>query len=154
MTPDMTLQAAKGVDLYFSAIDRRSFKELRLGLDVSQSFGVGAVAYQRSEVQTLRAFAGRLKDGRGEWEVELGYATTKDVNAGTTCATIDTCFGSTTNSIVSAGGNLYYRITRDWFGLASLNVAHQATQTLVAGTLTTDPGIIGLTGFGRIAYRF
>ncbi len=153
----VTLQAAKGVDLYAALTDRHSIKDARLGLDVSRTFGIGAVPYQRTEVLAVRVFAAHeIKDGRGEWEAEVSYATTKDVNAGTTCTagTLDTCFGSTTNTILSAGGNVYYRLTRDWFVLASLNVAHQATKTLMGAAVATDPAILGLTGFGRIAYRF
>lgn len=151
----VTLPAAKGVDVYASIVDRHSIKDLRLGLDVSRTFAVGTVAYQRSEVLAVRASAAHdIRDGRGEWEAELAYATTKDLNAGMACASIDTCFGSTTNKILSLGGNLYYRLNADWFALASLSLSRQATTTLQNNMTQTDPSITGLTGFFRIAYRF
>ncbi|MBA3540443.1 MAG: hypothetical protein H0T79_12605 [Deltaproteobacteria bacterium] len=150
-----TLKAAKGVDLYVSLTDRRSFKDARIGVDASRTFAIGAIPYQRTEVLALRTFVAReISNGRGEWEAEVSYATTKDIGAGATCVSIDTCFGSTTNTILSVGGNLYYRINRNWFGLASAALSRQATQVLQGGVTVTDPGIVGFTGFGRIAYRF
>ncbi|MCX5741179.1 MAG: hypothetical protein NT062_01630, partial [Proteobacteria bacterium] len=152
-----TLKAAKGVDVFASFVDRRSIKDARIGVDVSRTFGVGAIPYQRTQLLAVRAFVSReMANGHGEWEAEAGYTTTKDVNAGTTCAAgmLDTCFGSTTNGIVSFGGNLFYRVNSNWFVLGSLNINRQATETLLLNVPSTDPGIVGLTAFARIAYRF
>lgn len=157
----INLPAAKGVDLYASLVDRHSIKDARLGIDVSRTFGIGAVPYQRTEVQAVRLSAAHeVRDGRGEWEAEAAYAGTKDVNAGAMGCTggsaITQCFGSTTNTIISLGGNFYYRINRDWFTLVSASLTHQDTKYLnvATNTIATDPGIIGLSGFFRIAYRF
>ena len=114
---------------------------------------VGNVAFQRSEVLAARAFAAReLKSGRGEWEAEVGYSTTKDTAGGTTCTTmtVQQCFGTSNGSILSIGGNLYYRIKRDWFALGNLFLNRQSIKTLAG----TDPPVTGVTGFARIAYRF
>ena len=85
---------------------------------------------------------------------EVSYATTKDKSAGITCADLTTCYGASTGSILSLGGNLYYRINHDWFGLVSLFLSRQGIVHTDGMTQTTDPTITGLTGFFRIAYRF
>jgi hypothetical protein len=165
-SPDTTLKlnlpAAKGVDVYFSFTDRRSFADLRLGADVSRSFAVGSVAYQRSEVLAARVFAAHeFKAGRGEWEAEVGYSTTKDVAGGTMCppratTMLEQCFGSSNGSILSFGGNLYYRINQDWFALGNIYLSsYNVKPAPVNGTaVPQDPTIFGLTGFARVAYRF
>ena len=161
-----TLPATKGVDLYASITDRRSFKDLRLGVDASRSFAVGNVAFQRSEIFGVRAFAAReLKNGHGEWEAEVSYTTTKDKAAGIICLpgapTPATCFGSSNGAILSVGGTLFYRINRDWLAMGSAFITRQTLthndvdpampNTVIPGT---DPPVTGLTAFARIAYRF
>ncbi len=149
---NVPLRAAQGVDVYLAVTDRQSFAKLRLGLDASRSFALGNIAFHRSEVLAVRAFAAReLKSGRGEWEAEIGYSNTKDVAGGNDCATLDTCFGSSTGTIISLGGNFYYRLNRDWFALGNLFVSRHAVTTVMQGA---DPAILGLTGFARVAYRF
>ena len=167
-TPDGTnvpLQAAKGVDVYFAAMDRRSFKDLRLGVDASRSFGIGQVAFQRSEVFTGRVFAAReLRDGRGEWEAELGYTQASDKASGIDCLTPaglpdpDRCFGTSQSGTINAAGNFYYRINRDWFALGTAGVMRQSIQRRqLMGTavmVVDDPPILGITSYVRVAYRF
>ena len=149
------LDKAQGVDVYAAFTDRRSIKNLRLGVDVARSFGIGTVAFQRSEVLAVRTFAAReLRNGHGEWEAEVSYASTKDSAAGITCTEIRTCFGSSKGSILSAGGNLYYRFNRDWFALGSLFLSRQTLTTSATGTAMTDPTVTGVTGFLRASYRF
>jgi hypothetical protein len=144
--------AAQGIDVFFSAVDRQSFANLRIGADVSRSFAAGKVAFQRSEVLAIRVFAAReLKGGRGEWEAEIGYSNTKDVAGGNACTSLDQCLGSSSGVIVSAGGNIYYRISRDLFALGNLFLNRQVVTTTMQGI---DPAILSLTGFARIAYRF
>lgn len=164
------LPATKGVDLYAAITDRHSIKDLRLGLDVSRSFAVGNVAFQRSEVFGIRASAAReLANGHGEWEAELSYTTTRDRAAGIVCLpgagggmpTPASCFGSSNGAILSAGGTLFYRINRDWMAIGT---AFLTRQTLTHNDVdpammnkaipATDPPVTGLMGFGRIAYRF
>ncbi len=161
------LSAASGVDLFVSLVDRHSFKDMRLGLDLSRSFAPSSTAYDRSEVFAIRAFGSReLASGHGEWEVEVSYATTTDASASNTCTafpalngpalptSVDGCYGSSSNSIISLGGNLYYRFNRDWLGIASVSLNDQSITALVGTVATSDPSIIGLTGFLRVAYRF
>lgn len=161
----LTLDAAKGIDLYGAITDRRSIANLRLGLDVSRTIGLGNVAFQRSEVFAGRVSAAReLANGHGEWEAEISYATTKDSAAGIVCNgpnQPNTCFGASEGAILSIGGNLFYRINRDWMAMGSLFLSRQTlTHADVSGamneivTKTKDPTVTGLIGFARIAYRF
>lgn len=150
-----TLAAAQSVELYGAITDRRSFKELRLGVDGSRIFGVGSATYQRTSATSLRASASHdLANGRGEWEGEVAYSTTKDDSAGKICTDLTTCFGAAQSSIISVGGNLYYRINRDWFALGSLFVNHTAVTHVDMTASTVDPPVLGLSGYFRIAYRF
>jgi hypothetical protein len=153
----VTLPSAQSVELYGSVTDRRSIKDLRLGVDASRTFGVGATTYQRATSLSLRAFAAHdIANGRGEWEAEVAYSSSKDDTAGMSCSTADlnTCFGAAKSSILSLGGNLYYRFNRDWFAMGSLFVNRIAiTHTDMAGSVE-DPAVLGLTGYFRIAYRF
>ena len=161
----LKLDAAKGIDLYAAITDRRSIANLRLGLDISRTIGIGNVAFQRSEVFAARVSAAReLENGHGEWEAEISYATTKDAAAGIICNgpnQPNTCFGASTGAILSLGGNLFYRINRDWMAIGSLFLSRQTLQHRdVSGamneitTTTSDPTVTGLMGFARIAYRF
>jgi hypothetical protein len=157
-SPDGTvttaLGAASGVDVYGSITDRRSFAHLRLGVDGSRSFAAGNIAYQRSEVLALRAFAGReLASGKGEWEAEISYASTKDTNGmSTQCMDLASCYGATNGTIISAGGTLFYRFRRDWFAIASAYLSD--TSLTPAMAMKSDPAIVGLSGYLRIALRF
>ncbi len=161
----LTLDEAKGIDLYGAITDRRSIADLRLGLDVSRSIGLGDVAFQRSEVFAGRVSAAReLANGHGEWEAEVSYATTKDSAKGIVCNgpnQPNTCFGASEGAILSIGGNLFYRINRDWMAMGSLFLSRQTlTHADVSGamneivTKTKDPTVSGVIGFARIAYRF
>jgi len=153
---EINLQGNKGVDLFAQFIDRRSIKDLRLGLDLSRSFGIGEVAFNRSEILSARVFAGReLKNGHGEWEGEVSYTTTKDSASGIDCANIYTCYGSSTGALIHAAANLYYRINRDWFVLGHLAVTRQTlTYNGGAGGPKEDPAVTGIMAFFRAAYRF
>jgi hypothetical protein len=155
----VSLTPAKGVDVTFGIMDRRSIADLRIGADVSRTFGVGNVPYARSEVLAGRLFIAReLASGHGEWELEAGYSTTKDKALTGDCTAtvpgVNTCFGTSTGKIMAAGLNVYYRINRDWFALGSLNASRMMLNRVEAGATVTDPTVTGLTGFFRIAYRF
>jgi hypothetical protein len=106
-------------------------------------------------VFAIRFSAAReLAQGKGEWEAELSYANTADKSAGINCADVGSCYGASTGTIISIGGNLYYRINHDWFALGSLFLSQQAITHTDGTTATADPSITGLSGFFRIAYRF
>ncbi len=149
-----SLPAAKSVEVWGGVVDRRSIKGTRIGIDGSQSFGVGDVAYQRSEVFLGRLFVNRLiQDGRGEWEAEASYSKVVDSTIGQnlTCTMASDCYGTSNNTIISAGGQLFYRLKEDWFGIGTLHVMrinNKRSDALV------DPTVTGITGFVRIAKRF
>jgi hypothetical protein len=147
-----SLPAASSVEVYGSITDRRSVADMRLGVDFVRTYDVNPVAFSRSNVLAVRAFAAReLASGKGEWETEVTYASTKDANVGYDCSDISKCYGATDGTILSAGGTLYYRFDRDWLGIASAYVSQTALKQMGQ---PADPSILGLTGFGRIAYRF
>lgn len=147
------LDAAKSVDVYGSILDRNSIFDARIGIDAMQSYGVGAVAFQRNEMFSVRGFVGHALGGRGEWEAEVSYTKTKDSGLTATCGagTVPTCFGQSNGTVLSGGGALYYRASRDWFFIGQ---AYVSRTNLTSGMLAADPAITGLTGYLRIAYRF
>jgi hypothetical protein len=164
---ELRLQGTRGVEVAGSIVDRRSIKDLRLGLDVTRTIGIGGentIAFMRSNIFAMRAYAAReLRNGHGEWEAEVAYSTTQDSAAGTDCApgamAVIYCYGSSEGSILSAGGNLYYRINRDWMAFGSLFVTRQnltfyGNNAMLTGGPKEDPSVLGVSGFGRISYRF
>jgi len=156
MAASVNLLAAKGYELYGSVIDRHSFGDSRIGIDAVQTFASGTVAFQRDEVFAIRGFISReLTSGKGEWEAEVAYSTTKDTNnGGTVCSAADlnSCYGATNGTVLSAGGSLYYRLNRDWFLIGQAYVSQ--TSLKQAAMMSSDPSILGLSGYFRIAYRF
>ncbi|MEO8703309.1 MAG: hypothetical protein ABI867_24900 [Kofleriaceae bacterium] len=155
----ITLPAGKSVEVYGSIVDRRSFAKLRLGVDGSQIFKIGSDTYNRSASLGLRAFVAReLASGHGEWEAEIAYASTKDDKAGTVCGIagtdIATCYGASNSTVLSLGGNLFYRFNRDWFGMGGLFLNRQNITSFNGAVGTADPAVTGISGFVRVAYRF
>lgn len=149
------LPAASSAEIYGAITDRRSFKDLRLGVDGSRVFRVGSATYQRTSTTAVRAFAARqLADGHGEWEAEVAYASNKDDNAGVTCSDIVTCAGASKSTVLSLGGNLYYRFNRDWFAMGSVFLNRNAITHVEGATPVADPTVTGISGYFRLAYRF
>jgi hypothetical protein len=156
-TQNITLKPGASVEVYGGITDRQSFKQLRLGGDFSKIFRVGDATYQRSASTTFRVFAAHeLANGHGEWEAEVAYTTTSDDQAGVVCnpGDLSTCFGAANSSVISLGGNLFYRFNRDWFGMAGLFINTQNITHVEMMTSTADPMIYGVSGFFRAAYRF
>ncbi len=153
-TTTTTLLAAQSVEVWGQLV-HRNLKGARVGLDLTKIAGIGDATFGRSSVLALRAFGSRdFKGGKGEAEVGLGYANASDDNIGTTCATVPECFGASEVSTVSLTGTVYYRLTPSVFGLVMLDV-NRATNTLNdAGMATTDPAVLGLAGYLRLAYRY
>lgn len=153
-----TLPAAQSVEIYGAVTDRHSIKNLRLGVDGSRVFGVGSATYQRTTSLSLRAFAAReFGNGHGEWEAELAYSSSKDDSAGVACpngADIKSCFGASKSGVLSLGGNLFYRINRDWFAMGSAFLNRTSITHVDATASTDDPAVTGISGFLRAAYRF
>jgi hypothetical protein len=164
--PAITIPAAKSVEIWGSIVDRRSFKQIRLALDAARSFGIGDTSFQRSNTQTVRVFALRdFREGRGEWEAEVSYAKVLNdaANSMTTCTTatapieqqVNICYGNSTNTLISAGAQVVYRLKADWLGIANLYVLRTTNVSPnPAGGVITDPAVLGFTGFLRIAKRF
>jgi hypothetical protein len=159
--PAVDIKAAESADFYVSFTDRHSFKDLRLGIDGLDSFPIsGSAGYQRASVTSVRLFAAReLESGKGEWEVEASYSAATDKGGTAACtstptATPDVCFGDSTNSVLSLGPTIYYRLNRDWFVLGSLYLQRTSIQYNGGTAAVSDAPIDGFTGFGRISYRF
>jgi hypothetical protein len=150
------LPSAQSAEVYGSITDRRSVADLRLGVDGSRIFGVGSVTYHRTASTSLRVFGARdIANGQGEWEAEAMYTTTQDDNAGMTCgAEVITCYGASRSKILALGGNVYYRINRDWFTLGSVFLNRTEITHVDVGVSTVDPPVTGISGYFRIAYRF
>jgi hypothetical protein len=150
------LPAAQSVEVYGAITDRRSIKDLRLGLDGSRIFGIGSATFQRTTSLSLRASAAHeLSNGHGEWEAEVAYSNSKDDNAGVACAgNLLTCLGAAKSSVISLGGSLFYRINRDWFVMGSAFLNRTSITHVDATASTKDPAVTGISGFLRAAYRF
>lgn len=162
--PDVELPAARSVEVWGSIVDRRFFGETRLGVDASRSFGIGTLAYQRSEALIVRMFALRsFREGRGEWEAEASYSDIRDSVIGMSlnnlggCGAapgamgVPECYGTSNNRLYSAGGQLTYRLKADWLGIGTLPLLRIGN---VRSDGVKDPTVTGITGFIRIAKRF
>ena len=67
------------------------------------------------------------------------------------CAGVNDCYGTSNNKLYQIGGQVFYRLKTDWFGIATL---HLLRSTNTRSDKLEDPAIIGATGFVRIAKRF
>jgi hypothetical protein len=156
----ITLDPAKGIDVYGGIMDRRSLFDLRIGVDASRSFAVGNISFSRSEILAVRGYASReIGKGRGEWEAEVSYATSRDRNGGdqAACGAVSpaNCFGTSKAKIISVGGQVYYRVKDNVFAIGNLWISQMGLDRQTAPTMTqSDPAILSLTGFVRLAYRF
>ena len=162
------LEATRGVEVYGSIVDRRSIKDMRLGIDATRTIGLGGdntIAFMRSNITAVRVFGAReLANGHGEWEAEVAFSQARDSASSTSCLPseltpipVPSCYGSSKGSMLSAGGNLYYRINRDWLAFGTLFLTRQTLDSYgndVTMPPKADPAVIGVTAFGRIAYRF
>jgi hypothetical protein len=151
------LPAAKSVEVFGGITDRRSLADARIGVDAVQTFSAGNVPFQRSKFFAARVFAAHdIKDGQGEWEAEVAYSTSVDT-AGAGCVMsgvvtdLSTCFGYTNGNVISVGGTVYYRLNRDWLGIVN---AYITDTSLKEAGMASDPAVVGLSGYLRIAYRF
>jgi hypothetical protein len=164
-SPDRSVQVplpqASSVEVWASFVDRHSIKGSRIGLDVSRSFAVGSLAYQRSISLISRLFVLReIAGGRGEWEAEASYSNVRDTVLGTGlgCGTsgvmgdvISDCYGTSNNNLYSLGGQVFYRLKANWMAIGTLHflrITNKRSDGLV------DPAVNGVTGFLRIAKRF
>jgi hypothetical protein len=149
----LDIDDASSVEVWGSIVDRHSIKDARIGIEASQSFGIGKTPYQRNEAFYGRGFVGhQVKDGQGEFTAAVSYLAITDAQKTSTCADVNTCFGAATSTILSLDGEVYYRLNSNWFAMGMLSLSRNNSK--LAGAMTSDPTITGLTGFLRIAYRF
>jgi hypothetical protein len=158
-----TFQASTSVDVFAQIVHRNLWRS-RLGADVVRAFSNGN-ASSRSSFLTVRGFLSReFRQGRGSWEGEVSYSTSKDDGVGATAAPIPLppapppamlLFGKSKTSTLAAAGTVYFRVRPALFVMGSLGVSRFGlTSTQRAGMTLTDPSVLSLTGFVRAAYRF
>jgi hypothetical protein len=150
------LPTAQSVEVWGGVVVRRAIKDARIGVDASQTFSAGQLSFQRSEIFTGRLFVNRLiQSGRGEWEGEAQFSKIKDSRLapamGLGCTMVSDCYGTSNNTVMSLGGQLFYRIKTDWFGIGTL---HLMRITNLRSDGVPDPSVVAITGFIRIAKRF
>lgn len=154
------IAATQSADVQFSVVHRRLFRDLRVGIDAVRSFGVGDVPFARSEYLSVRAHASReFRQGRGQWEAEIGYAQVDEGSRGATCvptstATILDCFGAANSRRLDAAGTVYYRLTPSFFAVGSLSTGRLALTTVRGGMATADPNLLQFSGFLRLGFRY
>lgn len=143
-----TFTSSTSVDVLAQLV-HRNLRRTRLGVDGVRSFSVGE-ASSRSSYLGLRAFASReFKQGRGSWEGEVGYTSTKDDGATGTLL-----FGQAKTSTLSATGTVYYRLKSALFLMGSFGVGSFGLSSTTGAMTTTDPKVTTLSAFLRAAYRF
>jgi hypothetical protein len=149
----VNIDDAASVEVWGSIVDRHSIKDARIGIEGSQAFGVGSVPYQRNQALYLRGYIGHeIKNGRGEWLGEVSYLSAVDAQKTSTCMDVTTCYGSSKTTLYELSGEVYYRLSPNWFTVGMLSISRDNTRAV--GATAADPAITGLTGFLRIAYRF
>jgi hypothetical protein len=156
-SPAVTLKAAQAAEIMFQVVDRHSLADLRIGLMGLRSFGVGSANLARTSSTVVRLSASRsFADDKGEWEADLGYVSSKDDDIGQTCNTtmLATCWGTSSVSTASVSGFGMYRLSKDWLGVASLELADQSLHVSDAMRTVDQPTIIMITGLLRLSYRF
>ena len=65
---------------------------------------------------------------------------------------INSCYGSSKTTLYELSGEVYSRLSPNWFTVAMLSLSRDNTRAV--GATAADPAITGITGFLRIAYRF
>ncbi|MBT8493166.1 MAG: hypothetical protein KJO07_08915, partial [Deltaproteobacteria bacterium] len=160
---DIILPSAQAADLSIGVIDRRSFKDARIGLSYLRAFGVGEQNVNRSEFQVVNLNAQKdLREGLSSVEARLTYVSSSDDDTDMQCAGISgapldplSCYGTSTASTLTLGLMGTYRIKRDWLGIVSTNIGTQSITVENVDQERLDlPRILTLSAFLRLAYRF
>jgi len=160
---DLTIPAAEALELTLQATDRRSYKGHRISGQYTAILGRGNTNLYRTDANVVRLNASReVKDGMGEYDINLGYVASKDENRGQVCGgtpmdAFTSCFGTSKINTISLSGLLFYRPVVNWFVVVSASAASQGITILDAGATpqgVNQPRILILTGFLRIARRF
>ena len=157
-TTDVTLPAARSLDLVVAAVDRGFFGGLRVEASLFRGIGLGDASYARSTAQIVRLGASReWKGGRANLMGDLSWVTTADDNATMAClpGDVTSCYGSANSTALQANAIGYYRLKADWFVTGSLGVGTQKLiVTNVGGGGTSQATTILAQAFARIGYRF
>lgn len=150
---------SKSVDVLGQLVHRSLFNS-RIGVDVIRSFSIGQTS-ARSSFLTFRGFISReFRQGRGSWEADVAYSTTKDEipPAGAMAPTLPIDYGRSSTSTIQANGTVYYRLRSAWFLLGSLGIGNFSLQSVVPisgmDQAQNDPSVLSISAFGRIGYRF
>lgn len=154
-----TFGAAQSGEIMLSVIDRRSYKDFRLGGSVLRILSVGnKETFRRSTSTMVRLHGSKdFSSGKGQYEIDVTYLAGKDdsaVNCMAGNVGLLGCFGNTKVGTLGVGGTTYYRFSSDWFAMGSLSAARQAFTTQEGGLETSQIPNTLLSGFIRVAYRF
>jgi hypothetical protein len=157
-TDDVVFPASQGADITFSAVDRHSVKDMRIGLSATRSFSVGNVNLYRTRSWVARLDGSKeIAEGKGEVEGTFTYVQSKDDNRGATCTPGDpsTCYGAAQVQSFTLGGVVYYRFKPAWFVIGSAAIGRQLMSAAdSAGMLQAQPALLTLNLLLRLAYRF
>ena len=164
-TGDGTMQvvfpAAENADLTLQLVDRKSFKDMRIALSATRSFGIGnANLYRNKSLVARLSGSKQVADGKGEVEGDFTYLSSADDNRGTACnlaspTTISACYGSAKVTSFTGSALLFYRFKPSWFLVTSATVGEELmSATDNAGDLQPQPALLVANLFLRLAYRF
>ena len=64
------------------------------------------------------------------------------------------CFGASSTKVLSGGGQVYYRIKKDIFGIGNVYVSQMSLDRKDGMVTIADPKLTSITGFLRVAYRY
>lgn len=152
---NFTFKASQSVDVWGQLVHRDLFKS-RIGVDGVRSYSLGDTS-ARSSFYNFRLFLSReFRQGRGNWEGEVGYSASKDEVSDD--KTLD--FGKSKTSTLSAAGTMFYRLKTSWFVMGSLGLGRLSVESIgrsVSGmpiVKTQDPTVTSISAFVRLAYRF
>lgn len=155
---DIVYPAAQGADITFSAVDRRSIRDARIGLSATRSFSVGNVNLYRTRSWVARLDASKeVAAGKAEVEGNLTYVQSKDDNRGAACIPGDpiTCYGAAEVQSFTLGALAYYRFKPAWFFIGSAALGRQLMSAANStGALQAQPQLTTLNLLLRLAYRF
>ncbi len=146
---------AQALDIQLRLVDRKSYKGFRVSGSLIRSTGVGDKSLDRSKATLASLELSRdLSGGKGEFEVDLSYLGSTDDNRSRTCGTMNDpfadCFGTSESRTLGIGGLLFYRPKQAWFVMAMVNISRQSLGTAEK----SQPAVLMLTTFARLAYRF
>ncbi len=162
--------SGQSAELGVRFVDRRSIAGLRLqgqyqyllgfGKQITQGASSITFGGSRSDVHVLRISGIRdFSGGKASLEGNIGLvAATDDNREFSNCSDQGqgniSCYGTAKSTTISAGGLLYYRLSPQWFVVGNVSVGVQSLTTVESGLEVSQPGILMVSGLGRLAYRF